>query len=315
MGDCNAILPILKRTDNNKYLAMLLRKSKTRIVEANAEGEDSQPSEPSATVQKYPIPTTQFSGIDESAVDKTKDTCGRSSPHAKAEDATTLEVFFQLWKIQNQKAQNAMQYGHAAAAENTTKWDPSAYRRHIAGIRRHIARIQQDEDEQTKTRASKRRRRGSQTHAGREDEDEQTPVDTPAQVFPYPGAAYFYGDAQGRPNIFVCQQNPTDPCSIVKVKVACKAPAGFAPTKPFKIVEGVAQLHNAINIVIDNTNSESFDRWQFLKGANLTFGKFRVFGAEVIRTTLVGSPLPDAAGDGGSLERPTWSAPDWIAPA
>ena len=309
MGDCNAILPILKRTDNNKYLAMLLRKSKTRIVEANAEGEDSQPSEPSATVQKYPIPTTQFSGIDESAVDKTKDTCGRSSPHAKAEAATTLEVEEEFvgpflkgeaeWarkckrKIQNQKAQNAMQYGHAAAAENTNE----------------------DEDEQTKTRASKRRRRGSQTHAGREDEDEQTPVDTPAQVFPYPGAAYFYGDAQGRPNIFVCQQNPTDPCSIVKVKVACKAPAGFAPTKPFKIVEGVAQLHNAINIVIDNTNSESFDRWQFLKGANLTFGKFRVFGAEVIRTTLVGSPLPDAAGDGGSLERPTWSAPDWIAPA
>jgi len=271
---------------------MLLRKSKTRIVEANAEGEDSQPS---ATVQKYPIPTTQFSGIDESAVDKTKDTCGWSSPHAKAEAAATLEVEGGLlwderdaeWarickrEIQNQKAQNAMQYGHAAAAENTNE----------------------DEDEQTKT------------NAGREDEDEQTPVDTPAQVFPYPGAAYFYGDAQGRPNIFVCQQNPTDPCSIVKVKVACKAPAGFAPTKPFKIVEGVAQLDNAINIVIDNTNSESFDRWQFLKGANLTFGKFRVFGAEVIRTTLVGSPLPDAAGDGGSLERPTWSAPDWIAPA
>ena len=272
---------------------MLLRKSKTRIVEANAEGEDSQPSEPSATVQKYPIPTTQFSGIDESAVDKTKDTCGRSSPHAKAEAATTLEVFFQLWKIQNQKAQNAMQYGHAAAAENTNE----------------------DEDEQTKTRASKRRRRGSQTHAGHEDEDEQTHVDTPAEAYPYPGAAYIYGDAQGRKNIFVCQQNQTDPCSFVKVKVACKAPAGSAPTKPFKIVECVAQLHNAINIVIDNTNSESLDRWQFLKGANLTFGKFRVFGAEVIRTVLVGSPLPDAAGDGGSLERPTWSAPDWSAPA
>jgi hypothetical protein len=99
-----------------------------------------------------------------------------------------------------------------------------------------------------------------------------------------------YTDSQGRKNLFICRQNPADPTFIVKLELPCKAPAGFAATSLFKIVEGVAQSQNALNIVIDLTSSESFDEWQILGGENLTFVQFQETGAEIINSFRCGSP-------------------------
>ena len=101
-------------------------------------------------------------------------------------------------------------------------------------------------------------------------------------------------DLQGRHNLFICRQNPAAPTLVVRIKLPCKAPAGFAPTSPFKIVEGIAQQQNALNIVIDLTSSESFDEWQILDSScgreNLTFVQFQEFGAQVINSFMCGSP-------------------------
>ena len=99
-----------------------------------------------------------------------------------------------------------------------------------------------------------------------------------------------YTDSQGRQNLFICRQNPADPRLVVKLKLPCKEPAGFAPTSPFKIVEGIAQTKNAVNIVIDLTSSESCDEWQHLGGENLTFVQFQESGAEITSSFMCQSP-------------------------
>ena len=119
-----------------------------------------------------------------------------------------------------------------------------------------------------------------------------------------------YTDSQGRQNLFICRQNPTAPTVVVKLKLPCKEPAGFAPTSPFKIVEGIAQPQNALNIVIDLTSSESFDEWQILGGEKLTFVQFQEFGAEVINSYMCGSPQDESIG-GRFREETSGGLLDW----